>query len=138
MSVPIIKARDLNLMFQTEDWTVQALKDVKLAMNRGEFVSFIGLSGCGKNTFLRAMDTLATWVNALFDEVGSVVIRANNILSGFIDSIDQPPERFAGAGLRRTGRAAEAASLVAFLCGDGVSSITGRNIRLDGGLARSP
>ena len=44
---PVIEARDLNLVFQTNDGPVHALKDVNLTINRGEFVSFIGPSGCG-------------------------------------------------------------------------------------------
>ena len=57
---PVIEARDLNLVFQTGDGPVQALKDVNLTINRGEFVSFIGPSGCGKTTLLRAIAALET------------------------------------------------------------------------------
>lgn len=58
MTDPVIVARDLNLVFQTNDGPVQALKDVNLTINRGDFVSFIGPSGCGKTTFLRAIAAL--------------------------------------------------------------------------------
>jgi NitT/TauT family transport system ATP-binding protein len=58
MSAPVIEAIDLNLVFQTGDGPVQALKDVNLTIDRGEFVSFIGPSGCGKTTFLRAIAAL--------------------------------------------------------------------------------
>ncbi len=58
--LPVIEARDLNLVFQTNDGPVQALKDVNLTINRGEFVSYIGPSGCGKTTFLRAIAALET------------------------------------------------------------------------------
>ena len=57
---PVIEARDLNLVFQTNDGPVHALKDVNLSINRGEFVSFIGPSGCGKTTLLRAIAALET------------------------------------------------------------------------------
>ena len=57
-TAPVIEARDLNLVFQTGDGPVHALKDVNLTINRGEFVSFIGPSGCGKTTFLRAIAAL--------------------------------------------------------------------------------
>ncbi len=57
-SAPVIEARDLNLVFQTNDGPVHALKDVNLTINKGEFVSFIGPSGCGKTTFLRAIAAL--------------------------------------------------------------------------------
>lgn len=59
-NTPVIEARDLNLVFQTGDGPVHALKDVNLTINRGEFVSFIGPSGCGKTTFLRAIAALET------------------------------------------------------------------------------
>ena len=59
-NTPVIEARDLNLVFQTNDGPVHALKDVNQSINRGEFVSFIGPSGCGKTTFLRAIAALET------------------------------------------------------------------------------
>ena len=59
-TAPVIEAHDLNLVFQTGDGPVHALKDVNLSINRGEFVSFIGPSGCGKTTFLRAIAALET------------------------------------------------------------------------------
>jgi NAD(P)-dependent dehydrogenase (short-subunit alcohol dehydrogenase family) len=80
---------------------------------------------------------LAAWVKIVSDEVGPKGIRINNVLPGFIDSIPQPPERYAGASLRRMGRAEEVGRVVAFLCGEGGSYVTGQNIRVDGGLARS-
>ena len=57
---PVIEAKNLQLVFETNDGPVQALKDVNLAINRGEFVSFIGPSGCGKTTLLRAIAALET------------------------------------------------------------------------------
>jgi NitT/TauT family transport system ATP-binding protein len=54
----VIEARNLQLVFQTGDGPVQALKDVNLVINKGDFVSFIGPSGCGKTTFLRAIAAL--------------------------------------------------------------------------------
>ncbi len=57
-SSPVIEARGVNLVFQTGDGPVQALKDVNLTVGKGEFVSFIGPSGCGKTTFLRAIAAL--------------------------------------------------------------------------------
>jgi len=55
---PVISARNLNLIFQTNDGPVHALKDVTLDIAKGEFVSFIGPSGCGKTTFLRVIADL--------------------------------------------------------------------------------
>ena len=55
---PVIEAKDLNLVFHTNDGPVHALKDVNLTINKGDFVSFIGPSGCGKTTFLRCVAAL--------------------------------------------------------------------------------
>ena len=57
---PVIEAKNLQLVFTTNDGPVHALKDVNLTINKGEFVSFIGPSGCGKTTFLRAIAALET------------------------------------------------------------------------------
>ena len=56
----VIEARDLSLVFETNDGPVQALSNVNLTIGKGEFVSFIGPSGCGKTTFLRVMAALET------------------------------------------------------------------------------
>ena len=53
-----IEARRLDLVFQTSDTPVHALKDIDLTVRRGEFVSLIGPSGCGKTTLLRVIADL--------------------------------------------------------------------------------
>jgi NAD(P)-dependent dehydrogenase (short-subunit alcohol dehydrogenase family) len=80
---------------------------------------------------------LAAWVKIISDEVAPKNIRINNVLPGFIDSIPQPPERYARTPLARMGQTSEVAQTIAFLCSEGAGYITGQNIRVDGGLARS-
>lgn len=54
----MISVKDVDLIFETNDGPVQALKDVSLEVGGGDFVSFIGPSGCGKTTLLRAIAAL--------------------------------------------------------------------------------
>ena len=53
-----VEARDLSLVFETDDGPVQALSHVDLTIRPGEFVSLIGPSGCGKTTLLRVIGDL--------------------------------------------------------------------------------
>lgn len=80
---------------------------------------------------------LAAWTKIVSDEVGAKGIRLNNVLPGFVESIPQPPELYAGASLRRMGTVEEIARTIAFLCSDAAGYITGQNIRVDGGITRS-
>jgi NitT/TauT family transport system ATP-binding protein len=45
----VIEAAGLGLTFATNDGPVEALSNVDLAIDRGEFVSFIGPSGCASS-----------------------------------------------------------------------------------------
>jgi len=54
----MISVKDVDLIFETNDGPVQALKSVSLEVEKGDFVSFIGPSGCGKTTLLRAIAAL--------------------------------------------------------------------------------
>ena len=54
----MISVKDVDLIFETNDGPVHALKDVSLEVEEGDFVSFIGPSGCCKTTLLRAIAAL--------------------------------------------------------------------------------
>ena len=54
----MISVKDVDLIFETNDGPVHALKDVSLEVEEGDFVSFIGPSGCGKPPLLRAIAAL--------------------------------------------------------------------------------
>ena len=53
-----VQTRRVSLTFQTADGEVQALSNVDLDVAQGDFVSFIGASGCGKTTLLRIIADL--------------------------------------------------------------------------------
>ena len=57
-TTPVIETTSLDLVFQTNDGPVHALRQIDLSVSKGEFVSFIGPSGCGKTTLLRAIAAL--------------------------------------------------------------------------------
>ena len=48
----ILKIDNVSLLYQTPESETQALKDVCLSVEEGEFVAIIGPSGCGKTTIL--------------------------------------------------------------------------------------
>jgi NitT/TauT family transport system ATP-binding protein len=58
MESTVIEIKNLGLTYQTDDNRFEALKDVNLTINRGEFICLIGPSGCGKSTLLSVMEGL--------------------------------------------------------------------------------
>ena len=57
-AAPVVRARNLSLVFDADGQRTVALSDVSLDIARGNFVSLIGPSGCGKTTLLRAIADL--------------------------------------------------------------------------------
>jgi NitT/TauT family transport system ATP-binding protein len=43
----------VRMVYQTTSGSVEALRDISLTVNQGEFISLVGPSGCGKSTLLR-------------------------------------------------------------------------------------
>ncbi len=80
---------------------------------------------------------LGSYIKLYADSYGADGIRINNLLPGFIDSHPESPENVAAIPMGRYGRVDEIASVVRFLVSDESSYITGQNLKVDGGMARS-
>ncbi len=54
-TLPVLSVSHLDKTFNMGERTTQALREVNLSVNKGEFVCLIGASGCGKSTLLRIL-----------------------------------------------------------------------------------
>ena len=80
---------------------------------------------------------LASFTKLYADEHAAAGIRMNNVLPGFIDSLASSEERRERVPMKRYGRSAEVASLIAWLASEEGGYMTGQNLRIDGGLTRA-
>ena len=121
--------------------TVSALENV---IRTGGSVVSIGSIGAeyAANAYSTAKAALAAWNAGVSERLGARDITANVIAPGFIDGTDlfggrMSDERRAAlidrTHVKRVGRPADVASLVAFLASDGARHITGQNLHLNGG-----
>ena len=72
MQEPILKADHLNKYFSVPE-SFQVLKDISLSVNKGEFITIIGKSGCGKSSLLYLLSTLDT------DYEGTITINGTKV-----------------------------------------------------------
>jgi NitT/TauT family transport system ATP-binding protein/sulfonate transport system ATP-binding protein len=71
----ILSIESVNRTFiSDDDNTVEALRDVSLSVRRGEFLSIIGSSGCGKTTLLRLIAGLDS------PESGELILNGEKIV----------------------------------------------------------
>lgn len=80
---------------------------------------------------------LAAYTKLFADTYAPDNIRMNNVLPGFIDSFPEQDELRRQIPMKRYGTTGEIAETIAFLASPGGAYITGQNLRVDGGLARS-
>jgi len=131
--------------------TVFVMQAFEALMGKGS--SIINLSsqasrdggGGGSSLYASSKGAVTTFTRAMAKELGPKGIRVNAICPGMIatkfhDDFTKDEIRVkvaAGTPLRREGKAAEIADLVAYLASDEASFITGNNIDINGGLAFS-
>ena len=78
MADPILDIRDLNVAFQTNDGTVDAVRGIDLQVGAGETLAIVGESGSGKSqTVMAAMGLLASNGRA----TGRVLYRGTDLLA---------------------------------------------------------
>lgn len=56
----ILEIKGVNRIYNDKEKKVEALKDIDMSVKKGEFISIIGSSGCGKTTLLRLIAGLDT------------------------------------------------------------------------------
>ena len=80
---------------------------------------------------------LASFAKMFADSYAPHNVRMNNVLPGFIDSLPEKEGVAKRVPLGRYGHMEEVSELIVFLASEKAGYITGQNIRVDGGLARS-
>jgi len=68
-----LEIKDLEISFPTPKGKYTAVRDINLSIKKGEIISIIGHSGCGKSTILNAIAGMLT------PSAGSVVLNDQNI-----------------------------------------------------------
>jgi nitrate ABC transporter ATP-binding subunit len=68
-----LEIKDLEISFPTPKGKYTAVRDINLSIKKGEIISIIGHSGCGKSTILNAIAGMLT------PSAGSVVLNNQNI-----------------------------------------------------------
>ncbi len=71
--VPIVELCNARKLYFSDDGEVEALRDITLSVQEGEFVSIVGQSGCGKSTLLSIIAGLITLTSGEIRIKGNLV-----------------------------------------------------------------
>ena len=74
-------------VYQAPDGEVEALRDVSLDVEEGEFCSIVGPSGCGKSTLLSALAGLEPLTGGEIAVDGETILTVRFTKFGFCDTI---------------------------------------------------
>ena len=74
-AVPDISVNNVSRVYPGDQGGVEALVDVSLSVNEGEFVSIIGPSGCGKTTLLRLIAGLDSPQSGTLEHNGAPITK---------------------------------------------------------------
>jgi NAD(P)-dependent dehydrogenase (short-subunit alcohol dehydrogenase family) len=80
---------------------------------------------------------LSAFTKMFSNEFAGDSIRMNNVLPGFVDSLPETGARRERIAIGRYSRVREISEAIVFLASEASSSMTGQNIRVDGGLTQS-
>ena len=69
----VIKLKEINKIYRTDEVETQALENVNLEVRKGEFLSIMGPSGCGKSTLLNIMGLLDEPTSGQIELCGQVI-----------------------------------------------------------------
>lgn len=151
-----IRRDNVMFMMPTQDWhavidtslngfyyvTKRLLPKMMARKHGGRIVNMASLSGlkgmAGQTNYSAAKAALIGATKALAQEVAPRGVTVNAVAPGFIDTDmtkDLPQEQLkALVPMKRFGTPEEVAALVAFLCSDMASYITGEVVSINGGL----
>ena len=80
----IIRLSEINKIYRTDEIETQALENVNIDIENGEFVSVMGPSGCGKSTLLNIIGLLDTPTSGTVEiSVPQVTLMSDKKLSAF-------------------------------------------------------